>query len=214
MKMFLCLFLVVLFSSCSLNYSEQDIKDITSSSPSEGAPISQEYELPQGQEESKLTSSDTQTFKKKIRAHTNFELKNGGFEPEFTVTLCKDIILDGKGDNLMAVFTDGNRLPLGWCFIYEIRTYNKYDNPLYYYENPEESLGYISHEMVTCGSYKCKRIMCQEYGGKEETNSSSYRFDYYIIINDSEMLSLSFYAPTNSEDTLLTQAEFISAIER
>ena len=90
--------------------------------------------------------------------------------------------------------------------------YDKYDNPLYYYDNPEESNGYISHETVACGSYECLRVTNQAYSGKDDTDSISYRFDYFIKVNESEILNLSFFAPNNLENTLETHTDFISTI--
>ncbi len=164
---------------------------------------------------SESESSAAHSYKMSVVAQTNFELKNGGFEPEFTVTLTEDMVLENDGDNLTVVFPDGkNTLLLGWCFIHEIREYDKYDNPLYCYEDPEKSLGYISHDTVTCGPYECLRITNQAYGGKENAGSFSYRFAYFVPVNDFEILYLSFFAPDNLEDTLKTQEKFVANIER
>lgn len=213
MKIFLCLILITLLSSCSSNYLEQDIQNNDPNESLLEISVSQEKEPLQNQEYDALNDNIPQTYKKTITAHTNFELKNGGFEPKFKVTLNEDVILEGEGDNLTAIFPNGNSLSLGWCFIYEIRKYDKYDNPLYYYENPQESLGYISHEMVICGPYECLRVVCQAYNGKENT-APIYRFDYFIIVNEFEVLNLSFYASDCIESTIKTQEKFISTIER
>ncbi|MGN0627374.1 MAG: hypothetical protein ACI4IT_05370 [Oscillospiraceae bacterium] len=115
---------------------------------------------------------------------------------------------------MTAVFPDGNWAKLGWVFIYEIREYDKYDNPLYYYENPEKSKGYISHEMTTCGSYECMRIKCREYLDIKDDNSEIYSYRYFVSVNESEILSLTFFAPNDLESTLKTQESFIATIER
>ncbi len=213
MKMFLCLILIALLLSCSSNYLKQDIQNNISNESLPETIVSQENEPLQNKEDNISNENIQQTYKKTIIAHTNFELKNGGFEPQFKVILDEDIILEGEGDNLTAIFPNGNILSLGWCFIYEIRKYDKYDNPLYYYENPQESLGYISHERVACGPYECLRVVCQAYNGKENTDPI-YRFDYFIIVNEFEVLNLSFFASDRIESTIKTQEKFISTIER
>ncbi len=212
MKKVLSLILALLML-CACGVSEEQQGEINIDEPISNNPIIEDS-AEQKQEDNKQENDTQQTYEKTVVAHTNFELENGGFKPEFVVTLENDLILDGEGDNLSVNFPDGNSLLLGWCFIYEIREYDKYDNPLYYYDNPEESNGYISHETVICGSYECLKITNQAYSGKGDTDSISYRFDYFIKVNESEILSLSFFAPNDLTDTLETQADFISTIKR
>lgn len=211
-KLFALILALLMLCACGVQEEQQGDINIDKETISEN-PIVEDF-TEQEQEDNQQENDTQQTYEKTIIAHTNFELENGGFEPEFVVTLNEDLILEGEGDNLSVVFPDGNSLLLGWCFIYEIREYDKYDNPLYYYDNPEESNGYISHETVACGSYECLRVTNQAYSGKDDTDSISYRFDYFIKVNESEILNLSFFAPNNLENTLETHTDFISTIKR
>ena len=211
-KVLLLILALLMLCACGVQEEHQDEITIDKELISEN-PIADDS-AEQKQEDNKQENDTQQTYEKTVVAHTNFELENGGFEPEFIVTLSEDLILEGEGDNLSVIFPDENSLLLGWCFIYEIREYDKYDNPLYYYDNPEESLGYISHETVNCGSYECLRITNQQYSGKEDSDSVFYRFDYFVKVNGTEILSLSFFAPNNLENTLKTQEDFISTIKR
>ena len=141
-KVLLLILALLMLCACGVQEEHQEEITIDKELISENPIVDDSAE--QKQEDNKQENDTQQTYEKTVVAHTNFELENGGFEPEFIVTLSEDLILEGEGDNLSVIFPDENSLLLGWCFIYEIREYDKYDNPLYYYDNPEESLGYIS----------------------------------------------------------------------
>ncbi len=154
-----------------------------------------------------------------VTAHTNFVLKNGGFKPKVTFILPNNVVFSDSGDNLTATFTDGTSLVVGWTFLYEKRDYDEHDNPLYYYENPEKSIGYISHSNLLCGNYECTRIIA--CGGHPKDDSSEndseryYLYQYFICINDFEIFDIQFWAKGfDNEDSMKLQESIVESIKR
>ena len=149
-----------------------------------------------------------------VTAHTNFELKNGGFEPQLTLTLPADAAISGEGDSAKAEFPDGSVFFIGWTFLHEKKEYS-YDNPLYYYENPEKSAGYVSHESLHCGEYDCLRIITVASGEKNDTKSDAYYYEYFVDLNNGEIFYCSFLVQKDfDEETILRQEKIIASAKR
>ena len=164
--------------------------------------------------ESAAESSNSDGLRVTITAHTNFELSNGGFAPQVTFVLPSDAVIEGDDDDEKAILSDGSILYIGWTFIYEKKEYGV-DNPLYYYENPEKSLGYLSHESVRCGEYNCLRIIEIAPGGKNDPESDAYWYQYFVDLNNGEIFSLDFLVSQSLGDKAIPlQEEIVAAVKR
>ncbi len=149
-----------------------------------------------------------------VTAHTNFELKNGGFEPHLTLKLPADAVISGEGDSEKAKFADGSVFFTGWTFLYEKREYG-YDNPLYYYENPEKSIGYISHENLRCGEYDCLRIITTAPGEKNAPESDAYYYEYFVDLNNGEIFYCCFLVQKDfDKEAIPLQEKVVASIKR
>lgn len=123
------------------------------------------------------------------------------YDKTINLVIPEDAVLEGEDYYLKAVFFDGSELSAGWIFIHKLEETTRYDDTLYYYRNPEKSIGYITHEKAVCGEYECVRIIC--HNGVAATDKESlevpedekmYLYEYFFEINESEVLYVSFYA--------------------
>ena len=166
------------------------------------------------QSKSSAESSNSDGLCVTITAHTNFELSNGGLAPQVIFVLPNDAIIEGNDDDEKVILSDGSILYIGWTFLYEKKEYGV-DNPLYYYENPEKSFGYLSHESVRCGEYDCLRIIEIAPSGKNDPESDAYWYQYFVDLNNGEIFSLDFLVPQSLGDKAIPlQEEIVAAIER
>ncbi|MBE6900100.1 MAG: hypothetical protein E7479_05475 [Ruminococcaceae bacterium] len=123
------------------------------------------------------------------------------YDKTVNLVLPEDAVLEGEDYYLKAVFSDGSELSAGWIFVHKLEETTRYDDTLYYYRNPEKSLGYITHEKAVCGEYECVRIICHNGAAATDKESLSvpaeekmYLYEYFFEINESEVLYISFYA--------------------
>lgn len=136
---------------------------------------------------------------------------------EITLVLPQDTVYEDGGDNLTAVFSDGSRLLAGWVFVHKLEETTRADDTLYYYRNPEESLGYISHEKVVCGEYEGIRIIRSAgFSGDKNAaevpeNEKFHIYEYFIKVNETEILSMSFYAKGSDNIKAMELQEKIAA---
>ncbi len=129
------------------------------------------------------------------------------YEKTINLVLPESAVLEGEDYALKAVFSDGSELSAGWIFVHKLEETTFADDTLYYYRNPEKSLGYVSHEKAVCGKYECLRIICWSDFNKDNDYLSlpeeekTFIYEYFFEINDCEVLWLSFYAkgPENAE---------------
>ena len=138
-------------------------------------------------------------------------------QKEITLVLPQDTVYEDGGDNLTAVFSDGSRLLAGWVFVHKLEETTRADDTLYYYRNPEESLGYISHEKVVCGEYEGIRIIRSAgFSGDKNAaevpeNEKFHIYEYFIKVNETEILSMSFYAKGSDNIKAMELQEKIAA---
>lgn len=182
---------------------QEEEKETFSSKPEESA--GNEYynevlevpENPVKDEEDKAVSGDFEFSEstKEISVTTAAH-----FDKTVNLVLPESAVIEGEGDYLKAVFSDGSELSAGWIFVHKLEETTRYDDTLYYYRNPEKSLGYISHEKAVCGEYECLRIICWSDFNKDSDylalpeEEKTFIYEYFFEINDSEVLWLSFYA--------------------
>ncbi|MBR6658063.1 MAG: hypothetical protein IKL18_07855 [Oscillospiraceae bacterium] len=129
------------------------------------------------------------------------------YEKTINLVLPESAVLEGEDYALKAVFSDGSELSAGWIFVHKLEETTLADDTLYYYRNPEKSLGYVSHEKAVCGKYECLRIICWSDFNKDSDylalpdEEKTFIYEYFFEINDCEVLWLSFYAkgPENAE---------------
>ena len=123
------------------------------------------------------------------------------YDKTINLVIPEDAVLEGEDYYLKAIFSDGSELSAGWIFVHKLEETTRYDDTLYYYRNPEKSIGYITHEKAVCGEYECVRIIC--HNGVAATDKESlevpedekmYLYEYFFEINESEVLYVSFYA--------------------
>ena len=154
----------IIENNTEISSSEQkEEKETFSSKPEESA--ENEYydevlevpENPVKDEEDKAVSGD---FKFSESTKEISVTTAAHFDKTVNLVLPESAVIEGEGDYLKAVFSDGSELSAGWIFVHKLEETTRYDDTLYYYRNPEKSLGYISHEKAVCGEYECLRIIC------------------------------------------------------
>ena len=194
----------IIENNTEISSSEQkEEKETFSSKPEESA--ENEYydevlevpENPVKDEEDKAVSGDFEFSEstKEISVTTAAH-----FDKTVNLVLPESAVIEGEGDYLKAVFSDGSELSAGWIFVHKLEETTRYDDTLYYYRNPEKSLGYISHEKAVCGECECLRIICWSDFNKDSDylalpeEEKTFIYEYFFEINDSEVLWLSFYA--------------------
>lgn len=194
----------IIENNTEISSSEQkEEKETFSSKPEESA--ENEYydevlevpENPVKDEEDKAVSGD---FKFSESTKEISVTTAAHFDKTVNLVLPESAVIEGEGDYLKAVFSDGSELSAGWIFVHKLEETTRYDDTLYYYRNPEKSLGYISHEKAVCGEYECLRIICWSDFNKDSDylalpeEEKTFIYEYFFEINDSEVLWLSFYA--------------------
>ncbi len=220
MKKYISLFLILImifsFSACGwkveiVNPNEGIIESESEIKQEQGEIDKDEYynevlEVPENPVKDEENSAVSENFEFSEETKEISVITPAYYPKEITLTVPENTVLNGEGDNLTAVFSDGSSLTAGWIFVHELEETTRYDDTLYYYRNPEESLGYIFHERVICKKYDCLRIICHSGGGDKNSpevpeEEKFYNYQYFFEISPSEVLSLDFYAkgPENTE---------------